>query len=323
MNGPIRTPHLGRLQHLDLGLLRVLCTLVRLRSVSRAAAQLCLSQPAISHALARLRSLTGDALLVRQGRAMVPTSFAITLADEVEPALLLIEASLLGRSRALPTSEIDTVFRLGMSDDLQIAVLPTVLSALRSQAPKARLVVTTHHQASAPHDLRDGKLDLVLAYLEQLPPQARVKRVADLDYRVLRADVAAQAPATPIDLATYCARPHLLVTFAADLHGFVDEALSQLGARRYVACSIAQFGVLPFLLAGTDLLATVPAHLAHALSQHAGLRADPLPFACPRFPLSLCWSATVDQDPAQVWLRRLVEDACSQALGRPAADGAP
>lgn len=320
MNGPIRTPHLGRLQHLDLGLLRVLCTLVRLRSVSRAAAQLSLSQPAISHALARLRGLTGDALLVRQGRAMVPTSFAITLAEEVEPALVLIEASLLGRSRALPPSEIDNVFRLGMSDDLQIAVLPTVLLALRSQAPKARLVVTTHHQASAPHDLRDGKLDLVLAYLEQLPPQAKVKRVADLDYRVLRADVA--APALPIDLATYCARPHLLVTFAADLHGFVDEALSQIGARRHVACSTAQFGVLPFLLAGTDLLATVPAHLARALSQHAGLRADPLPFACPRFPLSLCWSATVDQDPAQAWLRRLVEDACSHALGRPAVHGA-
>lgn len=319
MNRSIRKPHLGRLQHLDLGLLRVLCTLVRLRSVSRAAAQLHLSQPAISHALARLRSLTGDALLVRQGRTMVPTAFAISLAGEVEPALLQIEASLLGRSRALPPSEIDTVFRLGMSDDLQIGVLPKVLAALRAQAPKARVVVTTHHQASAPHDLRDGKLDLVLAYLEQLPPQAKVKRVADLDYRVLRADVAASAP---IDLATYCARPHLLVSFAADLHGFVDDALARLGARRQVACSTAQFGVLPFLLSGTDLLATVPAHLARALSRHAGLRADPLPFASPRFPLSLCWSATVDQDPAQVWLRRLVEDACSHALGLAATDGA-
>lgn len=322
MNGPIRTPLLGRLQHLDLGLLRMLCTLVRLRSVSRAAAQLRLSQPAISHALARLRSLTGDALLVRQGRTMVPTAFAITLAGEVEPALLQIEASLLGRSRALPPSEIDTVFRLGMSDDLQIAVLPRVLSALRAQAPKARVVVTTHHQASAPHDLRDGKLDLVLAYLEQLPPQAKVKRVADLDYRVLRADVAARAAPTPIDLATYCARPHLLVSFAADLHGFVDDALARLGARRQVACSTAQFGVVPFLLADTDLLATVPAHLARALSQHPGLRADPLPFASPRFPLSLCWSATVDQEPAQVWLRRLVEEACCQVLGPAAGVGA-
>jgi LysR family transcriptional activator of mexEF-oprN operon len=315
MNGQLRTPHLGPLQHLDLGLLRVLCTLVRLRSVSRAAAQLHLSQPAISHALARLRSLTGDALLVRQGRSMVPSAFAITLADEVEPALVQIEASLLGRSRALPPAEIDTVFRLGMSDDLQIAVLPTVLAALRAQAPKARVVVTTHHQNSAPHDLRDGKLDLVLAYLEQLPPQAKVKRVADLDYQVLRADVAAPAASAPIDLAAYCARPHLLVSFAADLHGFVDDVLAQLGSRRQVVCSTAQFGALPFLLAGTDLLATVPAHLARALSYHPGLRADPLPFASPRFPLSLCWSATSHQEPAHAWLRRLVEEACCQVLG--------
>lgn len=315
-------PHLGRLQHLDLGLLRVLCTLVRLCSVSRAAAQLHLSQPAVSHALARLRALTDDALLVRQGRAMVPTAFAVKLAKEIEPSLLHIESSLLGRSKSLPPSEIETVFRLGMSDDLQIAVLPAVLATLRDQAPKARLVVTTHHHASAPEDLRDGKLDLVLAYLEHLPPQAKVKRLADLEYRVLRAELPEQAPSAAIDLATYCARPHLLVSFAADLQGFIDEALARLGKRRQVISSTSQFGVLPFLLAGTDLLATVPAHLAHAVSTHAGLRVDPLPFTSPRFPLSMCWSAPSDKEPAHVWLRRVVEDACQKALRIATTSGA-
>jgi LysR family transcriptional activator of mexEF-oprN operon len=298
--------NLPELNRIDLNLLTVLAALMRERHVSRAADRLHIGQPAVSHALARLRRLTGDALFVRQGREMVPTPRAEALMQGLGPALEQIEAAL--RSEvAFDPALAEPVLRVGLTDDLQIAVLPKLLRLLRAELPRARLVASTVSHRDAMRQLQDGRVSTVLAYLRDLPAGARVRRAATAHYAVLRAD----ADAPPLTLDDFCARPHALVTFAEDLRGFVDDALEALGRQRRVAVSLPQFGSLPALLAGTELLATVPTYLADALCAAGNLRCEPLPFEGPTYEITMCWRAPADKDPAEAWLR----GALLRALG--------
>lgn len=286
------------LSRIDLNLLPVFAALMQERHVSRAAQRLHVGQPAVSYALARLRTLTGDTLFVRQGRSMEPTPRALALMEGLRPALEQIEATL--RAQSEFNGETDRpVFRIGLTDDLQIFILPRLLRLLRTEVPHARLIVSTVSHRVAMRQLQEGRIDTVMAYLQDLPADAKVRQLGPTRYVVLRADHHAQ----PLTLDEFCARPHALVTFAEDLRGFVDDALESLGRQRHVAISIPQFGSLPAVLAGTDLLATVPAYLADALCSQGGLRQAPLPFKSPEYAVSMCWRAAVDKDGAQVWLR--------------------
>ena len=289
------------LSRIDLNLLTVLSALMQERHVSRAAQRLHIGQPAVSHALARLRDLTGDALFVRQGRVMEPTPRAVALMAGLRPALEQIEATFRAQADFDP-ARAQPVFRVGLTDDLQIAVLPRLLRLLRAEVPNAQLIALTVSHLDAMRQLQDGRISTVLAYLQALPADAKVRRLGAVRYVVLHAG-AAEGGDDPLTLDDFCARPHALVTFAEDLRGFVDDALEALGRRRHVAVSVPQFGALAPLLAGTDLLATVPAYLADALCARTGLRQAPLPLEVPAYEIALCWRAAADKDAAEAWLR--------------------
>lgn len=286
------------LSRIDLNLLTVLAALMQERHVSRAAQRLHIGQPAVSYALARLRALTSDALFVRQGRSMEPTPRALALMEGLRPALEQIEVTLRSQTD-FDAALAEPVFRIGLTDDLQISILPRLLQLLRAEVPRARLVASTVSHRDAMRQLQEGRVDTVMAYLQNLPADAKVRQLGPTRYVVLRADYAAQ----PLTLDEFCTRPHALVTFAEDLRGFVDDTLESLSRRRHVLVSIPQFGSLPAILDGTDLLATVPAYLAEELCSRARLRQDPLPFQSPAYSVSMCWRAAVDKDGAQIWLR--------------------
>jgi LysR family transcriptional activator of mexEF-oprN operon len=287
---------LGRI---DLNLLTVLAALMRERHVSRAAQRLNLGQPAVSHALARLRELTGDPLLVRNGRAMEPTERALALMQGIGPALEQIESTFRAQADFEP-ARAAPVFRIGLTDDLQIAMLPRLLRALSAEVPRAKVVTLTVCYRDAMRYLDEGQVTTVMAFLKDLPAGAKVRKVRTARFAVLRADT---APAK-LSLDDYCRRRHLLVTYAGDLCGTVDETLAQLGRQRDVAFSVPQFGSLPPVMAGTELLATVPEHVALALSAHGGLRCEALPFESPTYLLRMAWRAVTDKDSAQSWLRK-------------------
>ena len=287
---------LGRI---DLNLLTVLAALMRERHVSRAAERLHLGQPAVSHALARLRELTGDPLLVRQGRVMEPTERALALMQGLGPALEQIEATFRAQADFEP-ARAAPVFRIGLTDDLQIAMLPRLLRALGAEVPRARLVTLTVCYRNAMRYLEQGRVSTVMAYLKDLPAGAKVRKVRTARFALLRADTAAGK----LSFDDYGRRRHVLVTYAGDLCGTVDETLAGLGRQRDVAFSVPQFGSLPAVLAGTDLLATVPEHVAQALSAQGGLRCEPLPFESPTYPIRMAWRAVADKDSAETWLRR-------------------
>jgi LysR family transcriptional activator of mexEF-oprN operon len=298
------------LRAIDLNLLTVFRALMQERHVSRAADRLRLGQSAVSHALSRLRALTGDDLFVRAGRLMEPTERALTLMAGLSPALEQIERTFRGTQAFDPTTASPT-FRIGLTDDLQIAILPKLIRLLRSGIPHARLITRTADYRTAPDLLDRGDITTAMAFLPKLPSSAKTRTVGTIRYRVLRGD----PDRRPLTLDAYCARPHVLVTYAGDLRGFIDDHLDQRGRTRHVAFSVPQFGTLPAVLKDTDFIATVPDYVATTLAAQGGLRADPIPFESPSYVLSLGWRLVADKDPAEVWLRKALQTAVGRRPG--------
>ncbi len=298
---------------LDLNLLRAFVLIMRERSITRAARRLSIGQPALSHALARLRAEVGDELFVRAGRRMEPTALALALFEAVAPALDRIDGSV-AAMRAFDPTTAERIFSVGMSEDLQLAFLSAIVSALAERMPNARLAVRHADYLGAADLLDRGDVSMVVGYLDRLPAAAKVRRIATVGYRVV-GDAGGGAVET---LEQYCARRHVLVTFAGDMVGYIDETLARLGVGRRIALSLASFAVLPAVLRGSGCLATVPDYLADALAGRAGLYAGALPFESPDFDISIAWRLTADGDPAE----RLLRDLIVEVTGRRAAAGA-
>lgn len=285
------------LRRVDLNLLIVFETLMHERSVTRAAEKLFLGQPAISAALSRLRTLFDDPLFVRTGRSMEPTARAQEIFAHLSPALDSISTAMSRASEFDPATS-TAVFRIGLSDDVEFGLLPPLLRRLRAGAgDRPRRAPRQLSIDAEPAGL--GEISVGVSYTDELPANAKRKTVRRSKPKILRAD---SAPGQ-LTLDDYCARPHALVSFAGDLSGFVDEELEKFGRKRKVVLAVPQFNGLGTLLAGTDIIATVPDYAAQALIAAGGLRAEDPPFETRAFELSMAWRGAQDNDPAERWLR--------------------
>ncbi|NWL76887.1 LysR family transcriptional regulator [Pseudomonas taiwanensis] len=293
------------LRRVDLNLLIVFETLMHERSVTRAAEKLFLGQPAISAALARLRTLFDDPLFVRTGRSMEPSARAMEIFALLSPALDSISTAV-SRAADFDPATSTAVFRIGLSDDVEFGLLPALLRRLRAEAPGVVLVVRRTNYLLMPNLLASGEISVGVAYTDELPANAKRKTLRRSKSKVLRADSVPGA----LSLDDYCARPHALVSFAGDLGGFVDEDLAKLGKTRKVVLAVPQFNGLGTLLAGTDLVAMVPDYTAAALTAAGGLRAEDPPLPVQSFELSMAWRGAQDNDPAERWLRSRIQMYC-------------
>ncbi len=294
---------------LDLNLLGVFDLLMQERSVTAAARRLRLGQPAVSRSLARLRDLLNDPLFVRAGRALEATPRALALHAQLKPALENIEHALRAGDMFDPETA-EPVFQLAMSDDIQLSFLPDICARLKAVMPKARLIVQHTDYLRAGSLLDSGAASIVVGYLNKLPANARVKKLARVGYRALTC----QAAPPLSSLTQYCAGAHVLVTFAGDLIGYVDETLSAQGLARRIELSLSTFSVLPFVLQNSDRVATVPRHVAQSLALSGPLRSSPLPFTSPEFDLTMAWRLATDRDPSEVLLRQIIQDAVVSSL---------
>lgn len=293
------------LRRVDLNLLIVFETLMHERSVTRAAEKLFLGQPAISAALARLRSLFDDPLFVRTGRSMEPTARAGEIFALLSPALDSISTAV-SRATDFDPATSKTVFRIGLSDDVEFALLPPLLRRIRGEAPGVVLVIRRANYLLMPGLLASGEISVGVAYTEELPANAKRKVLRRSKPKLLRAD---SVPGN-LSLDDYCARPHALVSFAGDLSGFIDQTLEKLGRQRSVVLAVPQFNGLGTLLAGTDIVATVPDYTATALTSAGGLRSEDLPVDAQTFELHMAWRGAQDNDPAERWLRSRIQMFC-------------
>ncbi len=294
----------------DLNLLVTLDALLTEGSVVRAARRMRLSPSAMSRALARLRETTGDPLLVRSGRGLVPTPRALELRDPVSQVLRDAEAALVPRA-APDLKRLVRTFTLRTSDGFVENFGPAVLARVHAEAPGVRLrFVQKADKDGAP--LRDGAVDLETGVLENTTsPDLRSHALfRDRLVGVVRArHPLAKAKITAV---RYAAGQHVTVSRQMLERGPIDDALHALGLERESAVVVSGFSSALALARASDLIATVPER--HTGSLRAGMHSFPLPVSTPKFAVSMLWHPRLDSDPVHRWLRRCVRESCTGSL---------
>ncbi|WP_448953464.1 LysR family transcriptional regulator [Labrys neptuniae] len=294
---------MNNLAGVDLNLLTVLEALLAERHVSRAALRLNKSQPAVSHALARLRLLLDDPLLVRHGGGLSPTARALELAPHLSEALDRMR-HLLAPSGFDPAHE-RRRFRLAMSDYGAAVLLPRLMPLLRSEAPHCDLLVSQASREAMEAQILDGEIDLAFGVFPGLSDRLAQHRLFE-DRYVCLADAANLPPPGSLDLDLYLARPHALVALRGDIENEIDRGLSALGRRRRICLTLPHWGVAPRLIVGTDLILTVAYGILPPAIETGGLRQFALPFPLPAIPFMQIWHPRRLGDPAHQWLRERI-----------------
>lgn len=290
----------------DLNLLLTLDVLLTEGSVSAAARRLRLSPSAMSRALARLRSVTGDQLLVRAGRVMVPTSRAIEMRDKVR---LLVEdaQALLRPEDDVDLLALDRTFTLRASDGFAETFGPELVRRVRAEALNIRLRFIRKLDKSS-QGLRDGTTDLETGVIDDaIGPEIRSRALfADRFIGVVRSDhPITRSTVTSSDYASW---PHVATWRLGLGTGFIDEHLEDIGLARTTVTSVDGFAAALALARGSDLIATVPER--HTAGLRGGMHSFTIPLPLQDFTISLLWHPRLDSDPAHRWLRELVRAAC-------------
>ena len=300
------------LRKLDLNLLLVFSALMRERSVSRASRRLHIGPPAVSMALSRLRAAIGDDLLVRVGPGMEPTDRALALWADLEPALAAIEGAVRSAKGFDPASD-DRILRFAAPDDLEFVLVPLLLERLSVEAPNMRLVVRPSDFRTLLERLDSGDADLALSATPTsgIERRHRIRPLHEDDFSVLY-DAAQIGRTGQLDLETYLATPHILLSIAGDLRGNVDDELARAGHTRQVLAAVSHFPTVPFVLKRLPVLANMPSLAASFYAKAYGLEQCSSPSASPRFEVSLAWHVRTDVDPAFVWFRDVVADLVSR-----------
>lgn len=291
----------------DFNLLLTLDAVLTEGSVVGAARRLRLSPSAMSRALARLRETTGDPLLVRAGRGLVPTPRAIELRDLVSP--LVEQAKMVLRpAERLNLQLLVRTFTLRSSEGFVENFGPALIARAAAEAPGVRLrFVQKPNKDGAP--LREGSVDLETGVVEPTTaPELRTQELfRDRYLGVVRSGHAlSKGKMTPI---RYAAGGHIHVSRDGLDRGPIDEALAPLALARRVVTIVSGFSTALALARASDLIASVPARHTGVLRE--GMHSFPLPVPTPLFTVSLLWHPRLDADPAHRWLRSLVLSVCA------------
>ena len=289
----------NNLRAIDLNLLVVLDALLHERNLTRAAARLPMSQPAMSHALARLRTLLGDPLFHRTRGGLRPTPHALALETPLRDVLAQVRRLLAGAVFEPAASR--RAFRLAMSDYGASVLLPSLMRRLRRDAPGIDLEISYASRSGMIAGVADGQLDLALAVFGETPAEIQ-RAVLFEEGFVCVADAAAGLPST---LEDYLARPHVLAAASQDQRAAeVDAALARIGQSRRVALRLPHWTAAPAVLAGTDLVLTVARRAVTPTP--AGLAVGPAPLANPPLGVEMIWHQRADADAGLGWLRALL-----------------
>jgi DNA-binding transcriptional LysR family regulator len=302
------------LEGLDLNLLVALRALLAERHVTRAAARIGLSQPAMSHALSRLRELFGDPLLVRTPSGMRPTPRAEAMTDPLDRVL-----EELGRVLASPApfdpARSTRRFRIATSDYIELVLLPSLLARVWSEAPQVDMRVSNLIDG-AQEDLAEGRLDLAVGLIGQFghPEPAQGIRFQRILTEKFVCVVREGHPLVKkrLSLDEFVALPHALVAPRGDAGGVVETALAKLGRRRRVALEVPHFLVAPHIVRETDLVLTLAKRLADRLAPLLGLRQLAPPLELDGFTMSMIWHERQHADPSHAWMRAAIAAAAKQ-----------
>jgi DNA-binding transcriptional LysR family regulator len=293
----------------DLNLLIAFDALVKERAVTRAGQRIGLSQPAMSHALLRLRRLFDDELFVRSPRGMEPTPRARELAAAIAPALTQIQRALTPPARFDPAT-CEEPFVAGMAEYAQIALIEYFATAFRARAPRADLSIPPITKNDFVDKLDAGAIHVAVGYLVDLPPRLDTAPLLS-DRLVCLGRKRHPALRRGLTLKEYVRLVHILVTpTAGERRGAIDRVLAQRGLSRRVALTVGTYLALPLALHGSDLVATLPERTARKLARMGDLTYRPIPLG-EAAEVSMVWHRRDAADPAHAWLRALIVEAAA------------
>ncbi|MCV2358396.1 LysR family transcriptional regulator [Paucibacter sp. TC2R-5] len=309
-------------RNLDLNLLKVFDAVMAERSLTRAAARLAMTQPAVSHALKRLREAMGEDLFVRQAFGMKPTSRAEGMWPEVQLILQRLQA-LFSPGEFQPETEAYT-FRIAMADATAALLLPPLIAQLE----EARAVANVHVLPLSTRDPRglldQGEADFAVGYFPGAVAALRAQggqsvirqyRLYDSEYVcVMRRGHPLEHQA--LDLDAFCAAHHLLVSFSGRPHGFVDEALNAMSRSRRIVLTVNQFFTAGRVVTRSDLLTVLPASFVEATGYQAQLIERPLPVPLAKVHVDMLWHLRSESRSAQQWMRERLIEAARRAQAR-------
>ena len=284
------------LVHDNLHLLLTFDALLEEGSVGGAAARLHLSQPAMSRALGRLRRATGDEILVRSGRRMLPTAYALSVRQEVRDLVDRSRAVLTPPS-ALEPETLQRQFSLRANDAIAIVTLPLLMSTLRREAPGVVLRLI----GEEPFSSTDTEIDVSLG--SELPS------AVGFHHEILGTDrlvvVASSLPAGGLDADGFASRDHIIVSRRGRTRDRIDDALETLGLIRQVVLTTPTLAAALEIVCRTDLVTVAPSAAVRA-SSSTHIVTAPLPLENDPISSVLVWHARYDRDPAQKWFRDTV-----------------
>ena len=287
---------------LDLNLLRAFDAIATEGNVTVAGEHIGLSQPAMSNALARLRTLFDDPLFVRTPRGMRPTPFAQQLAQPVREALRLIQGALQQHAGFDPGTSNNT-FRFHMSDIGEMVFLPGLLERVKRDAPGVKIEVVRIPVKDVHAALEAGELDLAVGFLPGLTTGMRQQPLFREHYVcMLRADH--PTIGAKISAKQFRDAAHVLVSYTGTGHQVIEETFIKEGLSARIAVRVPHFLVVPMILARTDLIVTVPSRVAAVFAQMGNFKVLKLPVNMPSFEVRLHWHQRFHQDPANRWLRQ-------------------
>lgn len=300
----------ARARRIDLNLLVVFDAIYKARNLTAAGEAIGLSQPAMSHALARLREMFNDPLFVKLPRGLQPTPYADEVAPTVLEGLATVRRSL-DKAGFDPASS-RRVFRFAMTDIGEWVLLPPLARTLNSVAPG----ISIHTSQPAVRELREGmasgEIDLALGFIPQLAAGFRQQVMYRSAYACVVRD-GHPVIRDSITLKQYREANHVLPYSSATAHGeTIEKALLSPGVRGRIATRVTHFLAIPAILAGTDLIATIPRNLAESFGRLMRVRVLAPPVELPGFEIKLYWHERRHLEPGNRWLRGI----CAQLMKR-------
>jgi DNA-binding transcriptional LysR family regulator len=292
----------------DLKLILVFDAIMRERSVSVAARRLGMSQPAVSNALNRLRTLLKDQLFTRNADGMQPTARAVDLSAPIADALAKIQQALEPREFSGATT--DWSFSLAVSNQASIVIVPELLKTISRIAPRVRLRIEPKWNATILNQLDSALIDIAVGIVPNLPNRFdSVTLFEDRYVCVMRRDhpLARQ----PLSEEDFLAAGHLVVRPMGDPRHQQRDTLSRIGAVRKSVLSVSQFLAVPAILKGTDLIACLLESVARQYA-HERLHICPVPFPSKPSKIVAAWSGARSSDAAIIWLRNQLQLASRQ-----------
>ena len=304
------------LSQVDLNLFVVLEAIYREGNLTRAGRQLKLTQPAMSHALKRLRELLNDPLFIREGANMVPTPFSRNMINEVRQALQILEVSLF-EDRNFDPAHTRRDFQIGFWELMESTILPHLVKIMAKAAPEITMTTLRVKRREIEMELASGTLDLALDIPVTMSDRIKHQPLFS-DRVVVMAREGHPILTQALDLDTYLQQDHVLVSSRRLGPSLVDAELNRTGRKRRIVLRCQHYFAACQVVSETDMLLTIPERYALMLNSGFNNRLFPFPLkSLQQLEIHMYWHESADNDPPNHWLREQIKKVVDDLLLAP------